>query len=73
MAESGLARLRRRGLGFVFQGIHLLDELTAAENVELPALLAGASPRSGDSEPRSCSGRWGWPIGATTALGAVGR
>jgi putative ABC transport system ATP-binding protein len=45
MAEAGLARLRRHALGFVFQGFHLVDELTAAENVELPALLAGASPR----------------------------
>jgi putative ABC transport system ATP-binding protein len=32
-------------LGFVFQGFHLVDELTATENVELPSLLAGASPR----------------------------
>ncbi len=44
-AESGLARLRRHTLGFVFQAFHLVDELTALENVELPALLAGASPR----------------------------
>jgi putative ABC transport system ATP-binding protein len=45
MPEAGLARLRRRALGFVFQAFHLVDELTALENVELPALLAGASPR----------------------------
>jgi putative ABC transport system ATP-binding protein len=45
MPESGLARLRRHSLGFVFQAFHLVDELTALENVELPALLAGASPR----------------------------
>lgn len=45
MAESGLAQLRRHAVGFVFQGMHLVDELTAAENVELPALLAKASPR----------------------------
>ncbi len=45
MPESGLARLRRRALGFVFQSYHLVDELTALENVELPALLAGSSPR----------------------------
>ena len=45
MPEAGLARLRRRALGFVFQSYHLVDELTALENVELPALLAGASPR----------------------------
>lgn len=41
--ESHLARLRRHDLGFVFQAFHLVDELTAQENVELPALLAGAS------------------------------
>jgi putative ABC transport system ATP-binding protein len=46
MAEAGLAKLRRHGLGFVFQGFHLVDELTSAENVELPMLLAGASPRN---------------------------
>jgi putative ABC transport system ATP-binding protein len=46
MPETGLARLRRHALGFVFQSYHLVDELTALENVELPALLAGASPRS---------------------------
>ena len=45
MPESGLARLRRRALGLVFQSYHLVDELTALENVELPALLAGSSPR----------------------------
>ena len=45
MPEAGLARLRRHALGFVFQAFHLVDELTALENVELPGLLAGASPR----------------------------
>ncbi|MGI8714495.1 MAG: ABC transporter ATP-binding protein [Solirubrobacteraceae bacterium] len=45
LPEAALARLRRRALGFVFQAFHLVDELTARENVELPALLAGASPR----------------------------
>jgi putative ABC transport system ATP-binding protein len=46
MPEAGLARLRRHTLGFVFQAFHLVDELTALENIELPALLAGASPRA---------------------------
>ena len=46
MSERGLARLRRDGVGFVFQAFHLMDELTAVENVELPALLAGRSPRA---------------------------
>jgi putative ABC transport system ATP-binding protein len=46
MGEKALARLRRDAIGFVFQAFHLMDELTAAENVELPALLAGRSPRA---------------------------
>ncbi|MBG6103134.1 putative ABC transport system ATP-binding protein [Micromonospora vinacea] len=44
MSERALARLRRDSLGFVFQSFHLMDELTAVENVELAALLAGQSP-----------------------------
>lgn len=46
LSEARLARLRRRALGFVFQGFHLVDELTAEENVELPLLLAGTPPRT---------------------------
>ena len=44
MPEAQLARLRRHAVGFVFQAFHLVEELTALENVELPALLAGESP-----------------------------
>jgi ABC-type lipoprotein export system ATPase subunit len=44
LGERRLARLRRDTVGFVFQAFHLMEELTAAENVELPALLAGRSP-----------------------------
>src|SRR5260370_17002125 len=46
LSERALARLRRQAIGFVFQAFHLMDELTAVENVELPALLAGRSPRA---------------------------
>src|SRR5499427_4001632 len=46
LSERALARLRRDAVGFVFQAFHLMDELTAVENVELPALLAGRSPRA---------------------------
>jgi putative ABC transport system ATP-binding protein len=46
LPERGLARLRRDSIGFVFQAFHLMDELTAVENVELPALLSGRSPRA---------------------------
>jgi putative ABC transport system ATP-binding protein len=44
LSERALAYLRRDGIGFVFQAFQLMDELTAQENVELPALLAGYSP-----------------------------
>jgi ABC-type lipoprotein export system ATPase subunit len=46
MTERGLAAIRRDAVGFVFQAFHLMEELTAVENVELPALLAGRSPRT---------------------------
>jgi ABC-type lipoprotein export system ATPase subunit len=46
LSERAVARLRRHAVGFVFQAFHLMDELTAAENVEMPALLAGSSPRA---------------------------
>ena len=46
MSEKALARMRHDAVGFVFQAFHLMDELTAVENVELPALLAGRSPRA---------------------------
>ena len=46
LGERGLAHMRRSMVGFVFQSFHLMDELTAQENVELPALLAGRSPRA---------------------------
>ena len=46
MSEKALARLRRDAIGFIFQAFHLMDELTAAENVELPALVAGVPPRA---------------------------
>jgi ABC-type lipoprotein export system ATPase subunit len=45
LGERALARVRRGAVGFVFQAFHLMDELTAVENVELPALLAGQSAR----------------------------
>jgi ABC-type lipoprotein export system ATPase subunit len=46
IGETALARMRRTDVGFVFQAFHLMEELTAVENVELSALLAGRSPRA---------------------------
>jgi ABC-type lipoprotein export system ATPase subunit len=46
LSEKALARMRRTDLSYVFQSFHLMEELTAVENVELSALLAGRSPRA---------------------------
>jgi ABC-type lipoprotein export system ATPase subunit len=43
LKDSGLTRLRRERVGFVFQSFQLLQTLTVFENVELPLLLAGQS------------------------------
>jgi putative ABC transport system ATP-binding protein len=39
--EDGLARLRQRHIGIVFQSFHLLPTMTALENVAIPLELAG--------------------------------
>jgi putative ABC transport system ATP-binding protein len=39
--DGGLTRLRRDRIGFVFQAFNLVPTLTAAENITLPAALAG--------------------------------
>ncbi|NRA24319.1 MAG: ABC transporter ATP-binding protein [Oleispira sp.] len=44
MDEEVRAHYRRDYIGFVFQSYHLIPRLTAAENIELPLVLAGVSP-----------------------------
>ena len=45
MKEKELAAFRNRHIGFVFQFHQLLPEFTALENVMIPALIAGTSPK----------------------------
>jgi putative ABC transport system ATP-binding protein len=45
LGEAALARFRARHVGIIFQFFNLLDDLTVADNVLLPAQLAGASRR----------------------------
>ncbi|MDH3378923.1 MAG: ABC transporter ATP-binding protein, partial [Gammaproteobacteria bacterium] len=39
--DDALAAIRRNKIGFIFQAFHLIARLSAAENVELPLMLAG--------------------------------
>src|SRR5580704_14119998 len=41
MSETGVARFRRQQIGMIFQFFNLLDDLTVADNVLLPAQLLG--------------------------------
>ncbi len=50
LAGKALAEFRASRVGFVFQEHHLLPQLTAVENVLLPALARGGN---GDSETRA--------------------
>jgi putative ABC transport system ATP-binding protein len=45
LSEAALARFRRANVGIIFQFFHLLDDLTARDNVLLPAQLAGTPRR----------------------------
>jgi len=49
LPEQESARLRREHIGFIFQSFNLMADLTAAENVEFPMVLANRP----ESERRS--------------------
>jgi putative ABC transport system ATP-binding protein len=44
LADRDLSQIRAHTIGFVFQSFHLVPRLTAAGNVELPLVFAGAPP-----------------------------
>jgi predicted ABC-type transport system involved in lysophospholipase L1 biosynthesis ATPase subunit len=50
LGSDKLAGLRNRRMGFVFQSYFLLPELTALENVVLPAMMGGGKSRAGLAE-----------------------
>ena len=53
LSSDELAVLRRDTFGFVFQRYNLLSSMTAAENVELPAIYAGATPKKGSEKKKA--------------------
>ncbi|MDO9104520.1 MAG: ABC transporter ATP-binding protein [Methylovulum sp.] len=44
-SDDELAGIRRENIGFVFQFFHVIPRLTAAENVEMPMILAGINAK----------------------------
>jgi putative ABC transport system ATP-binding protein len=63
LSRDQRARLRRRYLGFVFQGFNLLARTSAQENVELPLLYRGESAavrRAASAAALQSVGLGGW-------------
>jgi putative ABC transport system ATP-binding protein len=63
LSRDQRARLRRRFLGFVFQGFNLLARTSAQENVELPLLYRGDSAdfrRAAATKALQAVGLGGW-------------
>lgn len=44
LPDDQQAATRSKTIGFVFQAFHLIPRLTAAQNIELPLILAGTEP-----------------------------
>ncbi len=59
LSADGLAELRRRHIGTVFQFYHLLPTLSAAENIELPLQLLGVATSEREMRVRELLDRVG--------------
>ena len=57
--SDALAELRREHFGFIFQRYHLMQHLTAAGNVEVPAVYAGTDTQARDTRARQLLARLG--------------
>jgi len=64
LRDDELTRVRRERIGFVFQSFHLLPTLTVSENIGLPLLLSGETPRSTKARVED----WAERVGVTNRL-----
>lgn len=55
---DALAKLRREHFGFIFQRYHLLSHLSAAQNVEVPAVYAGVERKTPRTREGAVNASW---------------
>ena len=77
--DDGLARLRSRSIGFIFQSYNLLPRTTALDNVAAPLLYQGVGSRGtrstraggprapGPRRPRATTSRRNSPVASSSA------
>jgi putative ABC transport system ATP-binding protein len=51
--EKGLAQLRRRKIGFIFQFYNLMPVLTAFENIELPMVISSVPKKEAQERAKT--------------------
>lgn len=65
------AKLRNQQLGFVFQFHHLLAEFSALENVMLPSIMAGQTPKNAEQKAKLMLDKVGLSARASHRPGAL--
>ena len=59
LGEAAWAVIRRRQIGYMFQSFNLISNLSAADNIELPALMAGHSAAEARARRRQLTSQLG--------------
>jgi putative ABC transport system ATP-binding protein len=71
LTEDQRARVRRRSVGMVFQFFHLLDGMSALDNVALAAMAAGSPRRAAEARARDLLDLLGLLAKARSGPGAL--